>query len=54
MRLSLLMGPSFRKESWNIRFHYKGQIAAFTQRTQPCIEMRGVLHDYWREKKETF
>lgn len=49
MRLSLLMGPPFRKGSWNIRFHYKDQIAVFTQRTQPGIEMRGVLHDYRRE-----
>lgn len=49
MRLSLLMGPPFRKESWNICFHYTGQIAVFTQRTQPCIEMRGVQRDYRRE-----
>lgn len=49
MRLSLLMGPLFRKGSWNIRFHYKDRIAVFSQRTQPCIEMRGVLCDYQRE-----
>lgn len=49
MSLSPLMGPPFRKQSWNIRFHYQDQIAKFTQRTQPCIEMRGVLRDYRRE-----
>lgn len=45
------MGPPFRKASWNIRFHYKEQIAVFTQHTRARIEMRGVLRDYRREQK---
>ncbi|KAF0029290.1 hypothetical protein F2P81_018395 [Scophthalmus maximus] len=33
---------SRRKRSGNVCFHYEDQIAAFTQRTQPRIEMRDV------------
>lgn len=50
------MGPPFRKANWNISFHYKEQTAAFTQHTQSCVEMRGVMtrkrgKNLWSERK---
>lgn len=53
MSLSSLMGPPFRKANWNISFHYKEQIAAFTQHTQSCAEMGGVRRDDQNKEKKS-